>query len=148
MKFNRTLFTEAALLIAASCLLGFGYTYFSKKGFFSEKKEYSLEIITFEKSVELFKSGNSLFIDSRHEYEYRDGHIKGALNIPLNEFDTYRAKLSDVPPDRNIVIYCDGAECNSSMELSIKLARMGFANLNIFFGGWQEWKSNRMPVEK
>lgn len=46
---------------------------------------------------------DSIIIDSRTKEEYEFGHIKGALNIPVDEL---RGRLSEVPKDKKIVVYC------------------------------------------
>jgi rhodanese-related sulfurtransferase len=149
MKINREILYEALLLIAAALLLGFAYTFITKKGYFYEKKPSpSMEIISLIQTKELFASKNALFIDSRHEFEYNEGHIQGAINISLNEFATHIAHLTSIPKDRLLIIYCDGSQCNSSIELTLKLMELGYTNIKIFFGGWQEWKNNKLPVDK
>jgi rhodanese-related sulfurtransferase len=107
-----------------------------------------LEMVPLSKAKELFESGLVLFLDSRHEYEYNAGHIRGAVNVPLNKFINGDEFLGGIPRDKTLVVYCDGSECNSSIELAIKLEESGFINVKIFFGGWKEWKSSGLPVEK
>lgn len=46
---------------------------------------------------------DSIIIDSRTKEEYEFGHIEGALNIPVDEL---RGRLSEVPKDKKIVVYC------------------------------------------
>ena len=96
----------------------------------------------------MYQTGSALFVDARHDFDYKLGHIKGALNVPLKEYDGTKSLLASVPKDRLIIAYCDGAECNSSIELSAKLMNDGFKNVRIFFGGWHDWLSARLPTEK
>jgi rhodanese-related sulfurtransferase len=140
---------EAFLLIAAAVMLGFAYTFITKKGFFQEQKSTpSLDVISLKQTKELFSAKNAIFIDSRHEFEYKEGHIQGAINIPLKEFDLHKSRLEAIPKNRLIVVYCDGAQCNSSIDLTFKLMELGYSNIKIFFGGWQEWLENKLPIEK
>ncbi len=150
----RQTFLEAIFLITASILLGFSYTFVTKQGFFSEKKPTpsdttsNLELIPLVKAQELFESKGALFIDARQEFDFATGHIHGAINITLKEFDIHRVRLKDTPKNTLLIIYCDGVECNSSIELAIKLMEVGFTNVKVFFGGWQEWSSAHLPVDK
>ena len=48
-----------------------------------------------------------VIIDSRSAYQYGEGHIKGALNIPLGEMEQDTA-LPKVPKDSWLVFYCSG----------------------------------------
>jgi rhodanese-related sulfurtransferase len=149
LNVKRQIFYESILLIAASFLLGFAYTYITKQGFFYERKPSpALEIISLAKATELFESKSALFIDSRHEFEYVMGHIRGAINVSLNEFDTHRTRLANIPKDKLLIVYCDGVDCNSSVELTLKLMELEFVNVKIFFGGWQEWKNGNLPIDK
>jgi rhodanese-related sulfurtransferase len=143
---------EALVLIAISIAFGFVYTLMTKQGFFAEKKpnqdpSESLELISFERAKALFKADSALFIDARYPFEYRLGHIRGSMNVALGEFNTYRARLDGIPKNRLLVVYCDGAQCNSSLELTVKLMELGFTNVQIFFGGWEEWKKAGMPID-
>jgi len=145
---------EALLLIGAAIIWGFAYTFVTNQGFFSKTQSAhsapnpSIEMISLATAKDLFKSDKALFIDSRHEFEYNTGHIRGAMNIALKEFGTHIARLKNISKDKLLIIYCDGIECNSSIELTVKLMESGFTNVKVFFGGWQEWKSAELPVEK
>lgn len=153
MKTHRQSIYEASLLIAAAMILGFTYTFVTKQGFFSEKKPVfsaaaaNLEMISLEKAKELYKSQGALFVDSRHDFEYKMGHIHGAMNIALKEIDIYHILLESIPKEKMLVVYCDGVECNSSIELALKLTELKFSNVKVFFGGWQEWKVNNLPID-
>lgn len=65
-------------------------------------------------------------IDVRTEEEYKSGHIKNAINIPLdkimeNDFDLER--------DEKLVIHC---RTNGRSKMAIeKLAGLGYKNLSI-----------------
>jgi rhodanese-related sulfurtransferase len=149
---SRSTFREALLLVAVAVAFGFAYTLLTKQGFFAEQKPgqdqpASLEMISFERAKTLFTADSALFIDSRHAFDYRIGHIRGSKNIALAEFDKDSVRLGGIPKNRSLVVYCDGAQCTSSLELAVKLTEMGFTNVQIFFGGWQEWKSNGMPID-
>jgi rhodanese-related sulfurtransferase len=148
---------EAGLILLAASLLGFLYTAAFNKGFFGEPKQYSsatashpssnLPLIDLSTAQDLFDNGAALFVDARHEFDYNGGHIKGAINIPLKEFDVRKTALAAYPKDKTVVAYCDGAECNSSIELAAKLFAEGFTDVRIFFGGWKEWTAHQLPTE-
>ena len=48
-------------------------------------------------------SDEIVIIDVRTKGEYADGHISGAINIPVDEL---RRKLADIPRGKSIVTYC------------------------------------------
>lgn len=145
------------MLALTATVLGFVYTASTESGLFGPSPELTRKataaganapaMISPDEADSLFESGQALFIDARHEFDYKAGHIRGAINIPLKEFDTYPGKLASVQKSKTIVPYCDGAECNSSIELASKLYAAGFTNVKIFFGGWREWQARHLPVE-
>lgn len=149
---------EAAWILLTASVLGFSYTATFKKGLFRDTSKDSvtlldrtnanLPIIDLATARGLFESGSALFVDGRYEFDYKLGHIKGAINIPLKDFEVLRASLASLPKDKTIVTYCDGAECNSSIELAAKLFTEGFTDVRIFFGGWNEWNAHQLPTEK
>jgi len=144
---NIRILREIVILVTLSFLAGFSYTFVTKKGFFSNKEDNRiLEIINLEKAKELHLSKKAIFIDSRHEFEYNMGHIEDAINIPLSRFNEYKNKLEEIPKSNILVVYCDGTECNSSFELGAKLFDSGYKNVRIFYGGWEEWKKNKLPT--
>ncbi len=95
----------------------------------------------------MFDTGEAVFVDSRHPFDFRMGHIRSAINIPLNELSTKQRAIASLPRDKTIVVYCDGSECNSSIELAAKLYEQGLGGVKIFFGGWQEWTAKKFPTE-
>ena len=154
-RFSQAL-REAGLLFVIAAALGFIYTAATEKGMFargtkaahgSRADMAAPAMISRTEAQALFDSSKALFIDARHDFDYKLGHIKGAINVPLKDFDTAKSALSSVPKNRLIVSYCDGAECNSSIELSVKLMKEGYTNVRIFFGGWREWRDAGLPVE-
>ncbi|MBN1397019.1 MAG: rhodanese-like domain-containing protein [Bacteroidetes bacterium] len=153
MKAQKKVLLEITVIIAAAAVFGFVYTFITNQGFFAEKDGHdtstgsNLEMISLENAKELFDSQEALFIDSRHNFDYNRGHIHGAINIGLDSIKTAGAVLETIPKEKIFVIYCDGVECNSSIELAAELNGLNFKNIKIFFGGWQEWKKNNYPID-
>ncbi|MFB3903161.1 MAG: rhodanese-like domain-containing protein [Acidobacteriota bacterium] len=89
------------------------------------------------------------FVDAREAEEYRNGHVKGAVNIPATEApEAIQSALGNQSRDQDIVIYCDGEECGASSLLAGKLQRLGFTKVYVFFNGWTAWQTAGLPVEK
>ena len=146
---------ESAVIVCAAVFLGISYTLTTEKGFFSRSTAKLEPVslgpppasISLSEAKLLFESDKALFVDARHFFDYRRGHIRSAVNIPLTDFDNRGEMIASLPKDRIIVVYCDAAECNSSIELAAKLYERGFGGVRIFFGGWQDWTSNNLPTE-
>lgn len=77
----------------------------------------------------LIKAG-AIIVDVRTPAEYRQGHIKGSMNIPLNDLSSRAAKLKkDVP-----VITCCASGMRSASAKGV-LKSMGFKEV-YNGGGW------------
>ena len=145
------------MLLLVATALGFIYTAATEKGMFVHRPApppttsgslVSPGMISRDQAQRYFEAGTALFLDARHEFDYQLGHIRGAINIPLRMYETRKTALDTIPKDRLLIAYCDGANCNSSIELSAKLAIDGYTGVKIFFGGWQEWTAANLPVDK
>ena len=88
-------------------------------------------------------NNNYLFIDVRTVSEYEDGHIEGAVLIPLSEIGD---RLSELPMDRPIVVYCNGSSCNRSGTAATILINNGFTEVYDLGGtGIIEWIEKGYP---
>ena len=148
---------EAVLICTAAAVLGIAYSAIKGVGILSEKPLLQVRVlpdggagptmISLEEADSLFRSGDAVFVDTRHAFDFRRGHIAGAINVPLNEFLASDGTLTELPQDRVIVTYCDAEDCNSSIEMAGRLYERGFRSVRIFFGGWQEWTRRGLPTE-
>lgn len=149
---------EATFIVLAAILLSTAYNSLLGKGIFgtpanqnppaSSINEIPPTFITLEEAIAFYTASQGSFVDARHEYDYGLGHIKGAVNLPLKEFETQPNIYAGWPKDKTLIVYCDGAECNSSIELAKKFSVAGFTDVKIFFGGWSEWQMHDNPTEK
>jgi rhodanese-related sulfurtransferase len=95
-----------------------------------------------------FQSEGTIFLDTRYPEDYKSGHIKGAINFPYEEFEEYSPQiLPRLSFDKEIITYCNGDECETSLLLARELRDMGYENVKTFFGGWSEWQEAGLPVE-
>lgn len=77
---------------------------------------------------------DSIIIDSRTKEEYEFGHIKGAVNIPVNEL---RSRLNEIPTDKKIVVYCAvGLRGYISSRI---LLQHGYTNVYNLSGGYKTY---------
>lgn len=68
-----------------------------------------------------------IFIDVREPYEFKSGHVKGAINIPPAQLMSGAPQLKGVPKDTPLVLYCrSGSRSNASMRFFIA---MGYTNV-------------------
>ena len=86
---------------------------------------------------------NAEIVDVRGESEWNAGHIPGARHLFLGDL-TERA--DELPRDRPIVVSCQGGT-RSSIAASLLRAH-GFSSVINYAGGFAEWQSSGLPVEK
>ena len=109
-----------------------------------------------EEAKKRFDEQGTLFLDARSETAYHEGHIEGALHLPMEalqidatlddlfeRFPEIAAKIISSP---EIITYCSGEDCHSSVELATRLMEIGCENVKIFFGGWEAWSRAGYPV--
>jgi rhodanese-related sulfurtransferase len=109
------------------------------------------ENITVELAKNVFDR-NALFIDARTKEEFDSLHVKGAINLPYEEFRNkpYYQKIETMKKynkDGLIVVYCNGDKCEVSIDLAYEIAKLGFTSVNIYRGGIKEWSSKGFPTE-
>lgn len=75
-------------------------------------------------------------LDVREPKEYEQGHIPGAVNIPLNQL---RDRLHEIPEDREIIVNCQ-VGLRSYIGVRI-LAQNGKSNVRNLSGGYRTYKA-------
>ena len=88
---------------------------------------------------------DALIIDIRPVAEFKNGHIKGAKNIPLNEFASGIDDYSKFK-DKVVLIYCNSG--NTATRAIKLLKKAGFEQINNLEGGIAAWKEANMPLSK
>jgi rhodanese-related sulfurtransferase/DNA-binding transcriptional ArsR family regulator len=89
------------------------------------------------------KSGEVTVIDVRPVEEYRAGHIPGALSIPVAEL---KARLKELPKNREVVAYCRGPYCVMAVEAVELLRKKGYRAQRME-AGVVDWRARGWRVE-
>ena len=83
-------------------------------------------------------------IDVRKPGEFEAGHVKGAVNIPLDTL-TDTAIVASIEDDNNLYIHCAGGY--RSVIAASLLKRQGYHNLRNVLGGYGKMKNvKKMPI--
>ena len=78
---------------------------------------------------------DAVIIDVRTPAEYKQGHIKGALNIPVDQVQKVEQKIKN--PETPLYLYCaSGARSGSATRF---LQSQGFTNVTNM-GGIGSWR--------
>ena len=121
------------------------------------------------------KSDEFVIIDGRAQTQFngeksltkRKGRIPNAINLPwfdlidnrelddkydhlktpstLKDIEALKSRLSIIPKDKNIILYCNGGQESSVIYFSLK--ELGIHS-SVYDGSWFEWSADeKMPVE-
>lgn len=89
------------------------------------------------------KRNGLVVLDVRGRSEWDDGHIPGALLIPLAELPE---RLAEVPANQPVAVHCQGGS-RSAIAASL-LAAHGRRSVSNLTGGFGAWREAGMPVER
>ena len=103
----------------------------------------SLETLSSEELVEKMRQQDITIIDVRPQHEFEEGHIAGAVNIPVDQLSD---KLDELPEDREIVAYCRGPFCVFADDAVELLRSKGF-DAKRLDEGYPEWMLEELPIE-
>lgn len=82
---------------------------------------------------EIARNSTTKFVDVRSEMEFKMGHVRGALNIPLDQFQQRYKEIKGLG-ENPVVFYCRSG--NRSGQAVSFLRQMGIEN--IYNGGAME----------
>lgn len=94
------------------------------------------KLVSSEVVKEMYDNKGVTIIDVRTEDEYNEKHIKGSINIPVDDIEN---KISHIVTnkDANIVVYCKSG--NRSSLAKSKLKSMGYTKI-YDLGSINNWK--------
>ena len=87
-----------------------------------------------DKMKEAMDAG-AVVVDVREESEYADGHIPGAIDIPIR---TLAQNLDKIPKDKPVVVYCASGFRAALSTAALHI--LGYSNVRAFppsYAGWE-----------
>jgi rhodanese-related sulfurtransferase/DNA-binding transcriptional ArsR family regulator len=109
--------------------------YFDRRG--------AMEAVEGAELLRRVRAGEVTVLDVRPREEYRAGHIPGALSIPVGEL---KARLRELPKDREVVAYCRGPYCVMALQAVELLQKRGFT-AHRMEQGVVDWRARGWRVE-
>jgi rhodanese-related sulfurtransferase len=121
----------------------------------AQMKEKGLQLVDGSQAARLFrdprfKQDIIVFVDARDEEHYQQGHIPGAYEFDLYHPEKYFDTILPIcQKAEQVVVYCNGGDCDDSESAAILLRDVGISNQKLFVygGGITEWTTNGLPVE-
>jgi ArsR family transcriptional regulator len=103
----------------------------------------ALEPVSRSELIRRMKRGLVTVLDVRPEDEFSQGHLPGAVNVPLSKL---RRWLRGLDKTTEIIAYCRGPYCVLSFEAVAQVRASGFEARRLE-DGFPEWKAAGMPIE-
>ncbi|MFY7813603.1 MAG: thioredoxin domain-containing protein [Chryseobacterium taeanense] len=107
------------------------------------KNESSLPATEFSKKLDQTKDAQ--LVDVRTPGEFRNGHLKNAMNIDWNA-DDFTEKVKVLDKEKPVFLYCMSGP--RSTAAAAKLQEMGFKNVYEMQGGMMKWRNANLPEIK
>jgi phage shock protein E len=104
--------------------------------------------ISREELREKIESGDDfVLIDALAPMSFALSHLPGAINLPPEWVDERGPRRI---PDLNteVVVYCSGPTCDSSVIVANRLLEFGYRNVRHYLEGKSDWMKARLPVER
>lgn len=86
------------------------------------------------KDVEMYKKRGGLLVDIRSPQDYRNGHINGAVNVPVEQLENYMKTASK---NQIYIFYCQHG--SQSFQEGKKYVRTGY-QICTLAGGFRAYR--------
>ncbi len=100
-----------------------------------------LREIDVDELARMMKEPDVAIIDVREAWEFRRGHVPGAIPLPLSQFGL---RVAEVPAGKRLAIICEHG--NRSQAVAEFLSRQGRDAVSVR-GGTTAWIHSRRPIE-
>ncbi len=87
-------------------------------------------------------------LEALPEESFREFHVPGAINVPVNDYRFERKVMEAVPyKDTPIIVYCLDASCDASPRAAEHLEALGYREVYTYRAGKTDWKNAGNPLE-
>jgi hydroxyacylglutathione hydrolase len=93
--------------------------------------------------AERMKRGDVTVLDVRNASEWENGHLAGALHIPVGHL---AQRLGEIPHGKPVVVQCQGGT-RSAIAASVLLSH-GVHDVINLRGGYEEWLREALPIAR
>lgn len=94
---------------------------------------------------EIHAAGNITLLDVRTPEEYKQGHIPGAINLPVDQVHTEHPMIASFDKAEPLYFVC--AVGGRSAKAADRMASAGFRTVSVD-GGTNGWVEQGLPVEQ
>ena len=98
-----------------------------------------------QNATHLINREKAVVIDIRDQAVFQDGHITGAVNIPLKNFSDQKNKLQKYKKRPIILVDVQGQQ---AAKVGAQIVKDGFDNVCFLQGGIVAWRNASLPLIK
>lgn len=114
----------------------------------SQAEQLGINVVEAPQVHQIVDAGSYVVLDARSAVDYEAGHLPGALSWPASDIEGNAELILPVlHPDQPVLVYCSGRSCDESLHLAKFLKSQGIKQINLFAGGYSEWKKGGYPLE-
>ncbi len=162
MKLLRIAILQAMIVLGAGVIVAFAHNAISVNGINPFRKvvdvpvveedagssSKGIRIVNLEAMLKATGRGANI-IDARTRAEYEIGHIPGAILLDYYDMGHYLDRvLPRLDPEKETILYCYGPDCDDAELLAREFYALGFTNLLVYRGGFDEWDGSGRMIEE
>ncbi len=103
-----------------------------------------IDVPTAQKLID--EHDNMVVLDVRTPEEFYAGHIKGAINININD-NSFATKVAKLDKDKSYIVHCAANVKNGRSAKSLEImSGLDFKNLKSMDGGFAAWQREGLSV--
>jgi len=136
--------TGALALVGGLIALYLGYKYYQRRRLLKELRMARITVDELHQRLEKGEDVTILDLRSAAEVERNPLLIRSARHLTMDELKT---RQSEIPRDRDIILYCSCPNEVSSARMALLLQRSGFTRVRPLLGGIDAWREKNYPTE-
>lgn len=118
----------------------------SVDGVREQVEEAGFRIVDTPGAEDIAATGSHLILDARPRADFAEGHLPGAISLPINDF---AGSFPEVVPllmgGMPVLVYCTGPLCDDALRLGLRLEEAGFPEITVYVEGMEGWNAEAGP---
>jgi membrane protein DedA with SNARE-associated domain/rhodanese-related sulfurtransferase len=136
--------TSALALLIGLIALYLGYKFYQRRRLLKELRMARITVDELHLRLEKGEEVTILDLRSSAEVERNPLLIRSARHMTMEDLKTHQ---SEIPRDRDIILYCSCPNEVSSARMALLLQRNGFTRVRPLLGGIDAWREKNYPTE-
>lgn len=106
-----------------------------------------IKFVSLDNLLEMMENSDKFkLVEVLSEENYKEGHIPGAVNLPMDQLEKSAKKY--LKKTDTIVVYCASYHCHASTNATRMLLDMGYKKVFDFKGSKKLWVDSGLELEK